>query len=154
MSRGVGPMLMMKIVDQGYDHLWTAEATTPEGTWRSPQPMPLRELRGILISMGLDKDEIFKAETKAYVENANSTYRRVEKKYLPFIQAALAGEREVPEQKPFDEGWLAYALLAHPTKGLHPLWEVLGSADAENHAIPAYKTRSLGRSCVSEGGDG
>ena len=88
--------------------------------------------------MGLDKDEIFKAETKAYVENANSTYRRVEKKYLPFIQAALAGEREVPEQKPFDEGWLAYALLAHPTKGLHPLWEVLGSADAENHAIPTY----------------
>jgi hypothetical protein len=116
--------------------------------------MPLLELRRKLLSMGLDKGEIENAEaiayheyfmpennaeTRAYIEHAEATYQRVEKEYLPFIQAALAGEREVPAQTPFAVGWLAYSLLAHHTnEGLRPLWEVLFSADAENHAIPDY----------------
>lgn len=141
-------MLIIKIVGEGSIYQFTAEVTAPQGSWSSPHPMPLLELRRNLFSMGLDEDEISNAETKAYheyfmtennlktaVEDAKTTYGRVEKKYLPFIQAALAGERDVPAQKPFAEGWLAYSLLH---EGLRPLWEVLFSADAENHAIPTY----------------
>ncbi|MDW5562958.1 MAG: hypothetical protein SA339_07000 [Methanomassiliicoccus sp.] len=133
-------MLTMKIVEWKDDHyLWTAEVTTPQGIWRTPQPTHPRELNQMLLSMGVDKDEIFNARTKAFTEDAEITYRRLEKEYLPFLQAVLAGEREVPKQEPFAEGWLAYALLAHHTnEELRPLWEVLYSADAENHAIPTY----------------
>jgi len=73
----------MKIVDReglpDFPHLWAAEVTTPQGIWRTPQPMPFREIREMLLSMGLDKDEIGKAETKGYVEHAESIYRGVEK---------------------------------------------------------------------------
>lgn len=142
-------MLKIKIVGQGSIYQFTAEVTGPQGSWSSPHPMPLLELRRKLLSMGLDKGEIENAEATAYHEyfmteanlkacheEAKITYGRIEKKYLPFILAALAGEREVPEQRPFDEGWLAYALLCN--KGPRHLWEVLFSADAENHAIPTY----------------
>ena len=145
-------MLTIKIVGQGSIYQFTAEVTAPQGSWSSPHPIPLLELRRKLFAMGLDKGEIENAEAIAYHEyfmtevnlkasheHAKINYGEVEKKYLPFIQAALAGEREVPAQGPFAVGWLAYSLLAHHTnEELHPLWEVLFSADAENHAIPNY----------------
>lgn len=130
------PTLIMKNGDRDSDYQWTAEVTTSQGTWRSPPTMPYRELRWKLLFMGINKDEIQKAEIKAYVEKAEFHYRRLEMEYLPFLQAALAGEREVPEQRPFTEGWLAYALFCHDE--ISSLNKVIGSADAENHSIPTY----------------
>ncbi len=128
-------MIRMTIVDGENLDQWTAEVTTPQETWKSPHPMPHRELNGILLSMGLDKDEILNAEVKAYVEHADSNYRRAEKQYLPLLQAALAGEREVPAQTPFVEAWMAVALSYHD--GLRSLWEVIGSADDANRCYPS-----------------
>ena len=129
-------MLILKIVNQDVPYLWTAEVTPPQGNWRSPQPMPWRELDQILTSMGFDKDELMNARIKAYVEHAETTYRRVEKEYLPFLQATLAGEREVPPpQRSFIEAWMAYALYFR--EEILPLWDVLDTADAVYHSSPS-----------------
>jgi len=61
-------------------------------------------------------------------------YHEFAEKITPVLRAALAGELQVPEQKPFSEAWLAYALF--PFERPVPLEDVIGSADAINHGIP------------------
>ncbi|WP_019178327.1 hypothetical protein [Methanomassiliicoccus luminyensis] len=129
-------MLKIKIVDGENLDLWVAEVTPPQGNWRSPQPMPWRELDQILTSMGFDKDELMNARIEAYVEDSESAYRRLEKEYLPFLQATLAGEREVPPpQRRFIEAWMAYALYYRDE--IRPLWNVLYRSDAVFHSSPS-----------------
>src|SRR3990172_7021943 len=62
------------------------------------------------------------------------SYRQWAEEVAPELQAALAGEREVPPQPPFAEGWLADALFYYERP--LSLEEVIESADAINHAIP------------------
>ena len=130
-SGSVRPM-PIKIVKQG-DDLYTAEVTAPNGTWRSPRPMPNDELGRELLLMGYDPVEIRHALEDAGVVTASHDYRETANRIRPLLQSALAGEREVPEQSPITEAWLALALSRHD--GLRSLKEVIGSADAVN-AIP------------------
>ncbi|MDW5563164.1 MAG: hypothetical protein SA339_08050 [Methanomassiliicoccus sp.] len=112
----------IKIIKQGND-LYTAEVTLPEGTWKSPHPMPSSALYRKLFRMGYDA--------------APDVYGYVAEITRPFLQEALAGEREVPEQEPlFTEAWLTDALYYYDR--MLPLRDVLESADALEHAIPDY----------------
>jgi hypothetical protein len=61
-------------------------------------------------------------------------YHEFAEKINPIVQAALAGRLNVPEQKQFSEAWLGLALFGN--KGIVPLEEIIGSADALNHKIP------------------
>jgi hypothetical protein len=123
--------------DEQGDELYTAEVTTPQGTWRSPDPLPSFELEGMLFGMRCDIWEIKHAFQEVGVVHApGATYDYVARKTRPFLQAALAGEREVPEQEPTAEAWLAVALSNN--EGLRSLREVIGIADAIEHAIPDY----------------
>ena len=118
------------------DDLYIAEVTTPEGTWRSP-PLPSFELESTLFRMGCNILEIRHAFQEAgVVHTSDAKYRYVAKITRPFLLAALAGEREVPEQEPFTEAWLADALLFYDR--MLPLWDVIESADAINHGIANY----------------
>jgi hypothetical protein len=123
----------IKIVKQG-DDLYTAEVTPPQGSWKSPHPMPNDELGRKLLSMGCDPVEIRHALLEAGVHPFSSWYREPTAIIRPLLQAALAGEREVPAQKPFTEAWLADALFYYDR--MLSLMEVLESADAINHLIP------------------
>ena len=67
------------------------------------------------------------------------SYEQWAKSIKPVVQAALAGERDVPPQKPFIEAWLGdalYSLDIYSQGKLVYLEEVNGSADAINHGIP------------------
>jgi hypothetical protein len=84
-----------------------------------------------------NKAEIWRAETKVFVKNPESEYRRLEESYMPFLQAALAGEREVPPPRgPRIEVWFAHALGYRD--GMHPLWEIIKTADELLIRIPHY----------------
>jgi hypothetical protein len=65
---------------------------------------------------------------------AVETYRGRAEPITPVVQAALSGKRTVPRHTPFSEAWLAYALYCYDRPLL--MEEVIGSADAINHAIP------------------
>jgi len=56
---------------------------------------------------------------------------------LPELRRFLSGQKEVPPQGPFAEAWLGYALYYHDR--LLSLEEVIESADAVNHGIPAVE---------------
>lgn len=124
----------LKIVKQG-DDLYSAEVTASNGTWRSP-PLPSVELDSKLFRLGyniLEVDRAFKEV--GVVITPEITYRHVAKITRPFLQAALAREREVPEQKPSTEAWFVDALIYDKTYSLE---RVIAMADAINHAIPNY----------------
>jgi len=123
----------IKIVKQG-DDLYSAEAITPQGTWKSLHPMPNDELGRKLLSLGCDPVEIRHALLDAGVQPLSHWDRKAAEIIRPFLQAALAGEREVPEQSPFAEAWIAYALFYYDR--MLYLWEVVESADAINHLKP------------------
>lgn len=122
----------IKIVREG--DLYAAEVTPPQGTWRSPRPMPNDELGRKLLSIGCDPVDIRRALVEAGVQPFTHEYRVAAERTRPLLLAALAGEREVPPQRPFTEAWLADALFYY-SRAL-PLEEVLESADAINHAVP------------------
>ena len=110
--------------------------TAPNGTWRSP-PLPSVELEGKLIRLGHSVLEIDRAfQEVGVVITPEITYNYVAEITRPFLQAALVGEREVPEQEPIAEAWLAVALFNH--EGLRPLKEIIWTADAIEHSIPNY----------------
>lgn len=85
---------------------------------------------------GEDRVENLRNETKVFAENSESEYRRLEKEYLPLLQAALAGEREVPPSRRIKEVLFAYALYRRD--GMRSLWEVIKSADDLFIRIPDY----------------
>jgi hypothetical protein len=71
----------------------------------------------------------------ALQEAASSKSQRYwDDKIGPKLQAALAGEYEVPPQQPFTEAWLAYALYLGELP--LPLKDIVDMADFINHAIP------------------
>ncbi len=123
----------IKIDKQG-DDLYTADVTPPQGSWRSPHPMPNDELGRNLLSMGCEAVEIQNALQDAGFEPFSSGDREAAKIIRPLLIAALAGEREVPAQTPFTEAWSACALSVK--EGARFLSEVIGSADALNDAVP------------------
>lgn len=104
--------MAIKIVKQGddLDDLYTAEVTSPQGNWMSPHPMPNDELGRKLLPMGCDPVEIRHALQDAGVGQFSKETREAAKTTRPLLQAALAGEREVPAQGPSTEALLAYAL--------------------------------------------
>lgn len=115
------------------DELYTAEVTAPNGTWKSP-PLPSFELVGKLLRLGHSVFEIERAFWEIRCDHPpESTYNYAAKITRPFLQAALAGEREVPEQRPFTEAWLTDAPLYYDR--MLSLREVIGLADAINHTI-------------------
>lgn len=61
-------------------------------------------------------------------------YHEFAEKITPVLRATLRGGRDVPQQKPITEAWLAYALF--PFERPVPLEEIIGSADAISHGIP------------------
>jgi len=61
-------------------------------------------------------------------------YHEFAEEIAPRLREVLAGERDVPPQKPLVEAWLGYALYCYD-KPLS-LEEVVASADAINHGIP------------------
>lgn len=126
----------VKIVKDG-DDMYTVEVTPPHGTWKSPHPLPSIELDSMLLGMGFNVLEINRAfQEVGVVHSSENTYRYAAKITLPFLLAALRGERAVPGQQPFAEAWLADALSSYD--GLRPLDEVIFSADAANYAIPDF----------------
>lgn len=124
----------ISVVKEG--NLYSAEVTQEgEGLrWRTPHPMPSDELGRKLLSLGCDPVDIRRALLDAGVQPFTSEYHEHAERIRPELLAALMREREVPTQEPFSEAWLADALYYY-TRPL-PLWEVLESADAINHAIP------------------
>jgi hypothetical protein len=64
----------------------------------------------------------------------SENYREFAEEIGPRLRTALAGERDVPPQKPFVEAWLGYSLYYYDK--LLSLEEVIESADAINHGIP------------------
>lgn len=125
----------IKIVKEG-DDLYTAEVTPPHGIWKSPHPLPNVELDSKLFRKGYDILEIDRAFLEVgVVHSPENTYRYAAKITRPFLQAALAGERNVPEQKPFIEAWLVDPLIYDRMLSLE---RVIAMADAINHAIPNY----------------
>jgi hypothetical protein len=125
----------LKIVKEG-DDLYTAEVVTPHGTWRSPHPLPSVELDSKLFRLRHNILEIDRAfQEVGVVITPEITYRYAAKITRPFLQAALAGEREVPEQEPIAEAWLVDALIYDKTFSLE---RVIAMADAIEHAIPNY----------------
>jgi hypothetical protein len=125
----------IKIVMEG-DDLYTAEVTSPHGTWKWPHPLPSVELDSKLIRLRHNTLEIDRAfQEVGVVITPEITYRYAAKVTRPFLQAALAGERNVPEQKPFTEAWLADALIYDEAYSLE---RVIAMADAVNRSIPNY----------------
>lgn len=125
----------IKIVKQG-DDLYTAEVDAANGTWRSPHPLPSVELDTKLIRLGYNILEIDRAfQEVGVVITPEITYRYAAKVTRPFLQAALAGEREVPEQKPSTEACFVDVLIYDRT---YPLERVIAMVDAINHDIPNY----------------
>jgi hypothetical protein len=136
----------IKIVEQG-DDLYTAEVITPQGTWRSPDPLPSVELDSELIRMGCNVLEIERAfQEVGVVHTPDSTYNYVARITRPFLQAALAGERKVPKQEPIAEAWLAIALFHHDR--MLSLREVIGLAYAIQYLIPNYDEISWAFLCL------
>lgn len=123
----------IKIVKQG-DDLYAAEVTPPQGSWRSPHPMPNDELGRKLRSMGCDPVEIRHALQDAGVSPFSSGAREAAIRIRPLLQAVLTGEREVPAQSPLAEVVLAYALFIHDR--MLYLKEVLDLVDEIDSGIP------------------
>lgn len=124
--------MSIKIVKQGDDQ-YSAEVTPPQGTWRSPHPMPNDELGRKLLLMGCDPVEIRRALEDAGVVPFSSEAREAAKDIRPFLQAVLAGEQEVPAQGPYSEASLAYALF-YSDRMLY-LKEVLTSAENIDYTL-------------------
>ena len=95
----------IKIVQQGED-LYAAEVIASNGTWRSP-PLSSFDLESKLFRLGHSVFAIERAFWEARVDRSpDATYSYTAKIIRPFLQAALAGEREVPEQRLFTEACL------------------------------------------------
>jgi hypothetical protein len=62
------------------------------------------------------------------------SYSQWAKKIAPQVQAALAGERDIPVQRPLTEAWLTYALFWNESP--LSLEDVIQNADTVGHAIP------------------
>ncbi|MDW5562965.1 MAG: hypothetical protein SA339_07035 [Methanomassiliicoccus sp.] len=125
----------VKIVKQG-DDLYAAEVDAANGTWKSSKPLPSVELDTKLIRLGYNILEIDRAfQEVGVVITPDVTYRYAAKVTRPFLQAALAGEREVPEQKPSTEAWFVDALIYDDKYSLE---RVIAMVDAINHDIPNY----------------
>jgi hypothetical protein len=78
--------------DERGDELYTAEVIAPEGTWRSPDPLPSVELDSKLLRLGHNVLEIRRAfQEVGVVITPDATYRYVAKITRPFLLAALAG---------------------------------------------------------------
>jgi hypothetical protein len=128
--------IRIKIIKQGddLDDQYTAEVTASNGTWRSPNPMPGDELGKKLISLGHDPVEVRHALHAAGVGYCPKTLK-LARITRPLLQAALAGEREVPKQEPHTEAWLAYALPRSDM--MYSLIQVIGDA---NFTMDGYPT--------------
>jgi len=105
--------------------LWMAEVTPPHGQWRSSRPMGMGYLIEELKSIGLQQGEIDLALREA-VEIKSRAHH--DDRILPTLNAALAGEYDVPPQLPICEAWLAYALFLGGER-LLPLRDVVYIAD-------------------------
>jgi hypothetical protein len=118
----------IKITKQGsdLDDLYSAEVTASNGTWRSPYLMSSEELRKKLISLGHRRVEVQNAFHAAGVGYCLKTIK-LARMTGPLLQAALAGEREVPKQEPRTEAWLAYALPGIDM--MYSLIQVIGDAN-------------------------
>lgn len=123
----------IRIVQEG--DLYAAELTPPHGTWRSPRPMRSDELGRKLLSMGCDPGEIRHALLAAGVKPFSDAYRKAAEGARPLLQAALAGELEVPptSQAPFTEAWFACVLF---DKSDLTLDEIIGEADFISRSVP------------------
>jgi hypothetical protein len=98
-------------------------------------------LEGELFRMGCDVLEIKRAfQEVGVIHTSDAKYNYVAQITRPFLQAALAGEREVPEQEPIAEAWLAVALFNN--EGLRSLKDIIWTADAIEHSIPNYDETS------------
>jgi hypothetical protein len=124
----------MRIKISPHGDLYTAEATSPDRTWSSPHPMPSDDLARELLAFGCSPLEIARALREAGVYSYSGYYHGLAERAAPRVQAALAGERGIPTQKPFAEAWLAYSLFYY--RRPLSLEDVIESADAIEHAIP------------------
>lgn len=112
--------------------LWTAEVTQPHGRWRPPRPMAIGYLIEALKSIGCHQTDIDHALREAATIQSQ---RYWDDEIAPKVDAALAGEYEVPPQQPFTEAWLAYSLFLG--ESLLPLKDIVDIADYVNHALPS-----------------
>ena len=129
-----GTIMPIKVVKEG--DLYSVEVTGGDGglVWQSPRPMPTNELWLALRGLGCTSEEIVLAFEGV---PRPSPYYHFADDLLPHVQAALAGKRETPQQKPFVEAWMAIALISGPTPEIpRPLEDVLGDADSINVAVP------------------
>jgi hypothetical protein len=92
------------------------------------------ELGKKLRSLGHDKVKVRNALHAAGVGYCPKTIK-LARTTQPLLQAALAGEREVPEQEPHTEAWLAYALPRSDM--MYSLIQVIGNA---NFTMDGYPT--------------
>ena len=109
---------------------YNAEVTPPDGQWRSPHPMSVEELAAALREIGCDHGAASDAFQKAILQ----TYRSLAEEFLPQVQGALKGERDVPRQDPSAEAWVAYAL--YEMNARITIQMLIEDVDSLNHAIP------------------
>lgn len=105
--------MVIKIVKQGndLDDLYMVEVITPQGTWRSHDPIPGDELGRELLLMGYDPVEIQHALKDAGVGQLFPETRKATKEIRPLLQAALAeNERSRSKNHSPRRGWPMHSL--------------------------------------------
>ena len=133
-SFGGSRRVRVKVVNVG--NLYSAEVKKDgiDPIWQSPRPMPTNELWLALREAGCTTEEIVTAFEGV---PRPSSYYHFADDMLPMIEAALAGKREVPPQKPFSEAWIAVSILCEDLSGTtHHLEDILEQADSINIGIP------------------
>ena len=139
---GFPTIVPVRIVKQ--DSLYSAEATLPDGKWQSHYPMPAGELWKALEAIGCRSPEIMVAFDKAGFHFPS--YQEYGEEFRPQVQKALAGEREVPQQQPFAEAWLTFAIYEMDSE--LTIQMLIEDADSLNHAIPTADEISWAFLCL------